>query len=834
MVAGGTYSVIEKGEGGGTVTPVEPEGDEVTVAQALEVIAALAENGKTESVYTVTGYVTNIKTAYSSQYNNITLEIADTKGGTPILTLFRVKPNADSDQAVVAGDKVQAVGQLQRYVANGNETPEMVAGGTYSVIEKGEGGGTTPVQPTGDEISVSDALTLINGLTENGKTDVTYTIMGYVVAITTEYSDQYNNITFTIADTKGGTVTVTVFRVKPTSDSDKAVAVGDKIVVTGQLQRYVANGKETPETVAGATFYIIEKGEGGGSVTPANPNYYQKVTTPIANWAGRYLIVYEPKGLAFNGGLDQLDAAGNSIEVEIENDRIAVTDETKAAEFTIAAYGKGYSIKSASGRYIGQEDNKNGLKAYKSDEILNLIALDADGAVIKSAGAYLRYNAASNNRRFRYYQSSTYTRQKTVQLYRIMDGSETPVTPQPTGNEITVAKALEVINGLASGATSTADYTVTGYVTNVKTAYSADYNNVTLEIADTKGGSPILTLFRVKPNAEADKTVAVGDKVTATGKLQRYAANGNETPEMAAGGTYSVIEKGEGGGTTPTPVNPEGEEVNVAKALEILAGLASGAKTDAKYTVTGYVTSIKDQYSDQYNNISIYIGDTKNATDVLLLYRVKPNADADKQVAVGDKVTAVVQLYRYQQASGDLMETVAGGTYSVIEKNDGTDGPDPVDPVDPAKDAISVADALAAIAGLAENGKTESVCKVVGYVIAVTDPFNSQYGNITFTIGDTKDATSTLTLFRVKPNADSDKEVKSGDRVVAVGQLQRFVKDGKETPEMVAGGTYSVVPETALEDAELNSGDGKFVIDGQLVIIRGGIWYNAQGLILRR
>jgi hypothetical protein len=354
-----------------------------------------------------------------------------------------------------------------------------------------------------------------------------------------------------------------------------------------------------------------------------------------------------------------------------------------------------------------------------------------------------------------------------------------------------------------------------------------------LEVADTKGGTPILTLFRVKPNADSDQQVAVGDKVTAVGQLQRYVANNTETPEMVAGGTYSVIEKG--GGTTP--VNPVGEEVTVAQALEILEGMASGAQTDAKYTVTGYVTSIKDVYSDQYNNISINIADTKGGTDVLLLYRVKPNADADKEVAVGDKVTAVVQLYRYTLSSGDLMETVAGGTYSVIEKNDGTDGPDPVDPVDPvdpAKDAISVADALAAIAGLAENGKTESVCKVVGYVIAVTDPFNSQYGNITFTIGDTKDATSTLTLFRVKPNADSDKEVKAGDRVVAVGQLQRFVKDGKETPEMVAGGTYSVVPETALEDAELNSGDGKFVIDGQLVIIRGGIWYNAQGLILRR
>jgi hypothetical protein len=73
-----------------------------------------------------------------------------------------------------------------------------------------------------------------------------------------------------------------------------------------------------------------------------------------------------------------------------------------------------------------------------------------------------------------------------------------------------------------------------------------------------------------------------------------------------------------------------------------------------------------------------------------------------------------------------------------------------------------------------------------------------------------------------------------GDKVVATGKLQRFVKDGKETPEMAAGGKYSIVPETALENVQFNSNDGKFVIKGQLVIVRDGIWYNAQGVIIRR
>ena len=111
--------------------------NKVSVAGALEVISGLEANAYTESAYSVTGYVTKT-TLYDSQYNNITLEIADEKDGSPVLTLFRAVPDAEADREVTVGDKITAVGQLYRYVSyNGTETPEMAKGGKYSVIEKG-------------------------------------------------------------------------------------------------------------------------------------------------------------------------------------------------------------------------------------------------------------------------------------------------------------------------------------------------------------------------------------------------------------------------------------------------------------------------------------------------------------------------------------------------------------------------------------------------------------------------------------------------------------------------------------------------------------------------
>lgn len=148
-------------------------------------------------------------------------------------------------------------------------------------------------------------------------------------------------------------------------------------------------------------------------------NYYEKVTSNLQDWTGTYLIVYEDDQLAFNGGLSSLDAVSNTINVTIASDLIEVTDATKEAEFSIAKSGSDYTIKSASGYYIGKTNsNSNGLD-QKATELTNTISYNGSSVdVVSSGGLYLRYNSTSNQTRFRYYKATSYTNQKAIQLYK--------------------------------------------------------------------------------------------------------------------------------------------------------------------------------------------------------------------------------------------------------------------------------------------------------------------------------------------------------------------------------------------------------------------------------
>ena len=215
---------------------------------------------------------------------------------------------------------------------------------------------------------------------------------------------------------------------------------------------------------------------------------YEKVTTAPSDWSGQYLIVYETGKVAFDGSRTTLDAVSNTVSVNIADNKIEATEAMKAAQFTINANGH---IKSASGYYIGQTSNANGLKSDASTTYKNTLSLNADGTVnIVSGGAYLRYNATSGQTRFRYYKSSSYTGQKAICLYKLVEeqgGDDEPETPctDPTisfaENTITKTKGeVPFKNELINKEGSTGDVTyateneniatvnaTTGYVTIV-------------------------------------------------------------------------------------------------------------------------------------------------------------------------------------------------------------------------------------------------------------------------------------------------------------------------------------------------------------------------------
>ena len=152
---------------------------------------------------------------------------------------------------------------------------------------------------------------------------------------------------------------------------------------------------------------------------------YEKVTSTPSDWSGRYLIVCETENVAFDGSLTTLEVASNNKTVTIQDSRIFVAEDN--FYFTIEKDGGSYRIQSASGYYIGFAKDDNGLSSSQERNLSNFISFnDSTFEVnIKSmVGSYLRYNASSSHKRFRYYKSTTYTNQKAIQLYRLVEGIE--------------------------------------------------------------------------------------------------------------------------------------------------------------------------------------------------------------------------------------------------------------------------------------------------------------------------------------------------------------------------------------------------------------------------
>lgn len=179
-------------------------------------------------------------------------------------------------------------------------------------------------------------------------------------------------------------------------------------------------------------------------------NAFVKVTSTDELEDGYYLIVYEGDdkhaSVAFNGGLEELDAANNGIEVKIAEKLIVANSTTNAAVFTI----EGNTLKSASGKYIGRTSNSNGLNEHVATEYENTFSIDEEGnaVITSSAGPTLRYNYGSNDNRFRYYKSG----QQPVALYKLTTVDEIPVTIGSTGYSTLYYsdKALAIPEGMTA------------------------------------------------------------------------------------------------------------------------------------------------------------------------------------------------------------------------------------------------------------------------------------------------------------------------------------------------------------------------------------------------
>lgn len=256
--------------------------------------------------------------------------------------------------------------------------------------------------------------------------DGSFTMPAFNVTVSATFVANNNLYDISCASVQHGTISTNVSSAKSgttiqlTATPSTGYALYSWYVFkTGDMNTMVYSGSGSSFTMPAFAVTVM------ATFAPSADNGdYVKVTTNLSDWSGEYLIVYEAGNKAFNGGLSTLDAVNNYIEVTIDNDKIASSETTDAA-FTIAKSGNSYTIKSASGYFIGQNSNSNGLQSSNTTTYTNNITYNTDNEVVDIigfGGAYLRYNTNSNQNRFRFFKSDTYTNQQAIQLYKKASG----------------------------------------------------------------------------------------------------------------------------------------------------------------------------------------------------------------------------------------------------------------------------------------------------------------------------------------------------------------------------------------------------------------------------
>ena len=365
-------------------------------------------------------------------------------------------------------------------------------------------------------------------------------------------------------------------------------------------------------------FVFTQLGKEEDNPQPSGSVYYVKVDSDDELLAGQYLIVYEDGSLAMDGSLETLDASNDYKEVTITDDGILSSGTVDAFSFSLAEVTDGWTIQSASGKYIGQTSDANGLVEGET-AIANSISITADGnADIVSGGAYLRFNSASDQKRFRYYKSSSYSRQKAIALYR-KAGEVGPVderiaiTFTATPAEV-VVKVGETVEGFALSVTTTDGKDVSDELDGEKLSVSVEgeeYFSYTEDPSAIKGiapGNGKITITYAGDNTYKPASIVVPVKVmsaeitySTVADLKAWCAE--------AGETFTVTVKD----IVVTYVN--GGNVYLEDETGAILMYGNSAQLTAGKVISGTISGTTDIYSGLREIKSVTFGDDVVITD---------------------------------------------------------------------------------------------------------------------------------------------------------------------------------------------------------------------------
>lgn len=223
----------------------------ISVADAVEIGKALAENAESKDSYSVEGYVGKLFNSFKDGKQSFYM--TDDENADPNSKDFEFEAfDCTLEKAVAPHAKVIVTGKITNYVSSkGNQTIE-IKEGTVEILED------APAVEA-NEISIEEALEIGQALADKKSTSDLYKITGYISMLTDGYGnenedggwEQYQTLSFWLApeDNKEAASAEEAFFVYAAKAAE-LLPIGSKVAVTCTIKHFgdmVENGTKNPE-----------------------------------------------------------------------------------------------------------------------------------------------------------------------------------------------------------------------------------------------------------------------------------------------------------------------------------------------------------------------------------------------------------------------------------------------------------------------------------------------------------------------------------------------------------------------------------------------------------
>lgn len=305
---------------------------------------------------------------------------------------------------------------------------------------------------------------------------------------------------------------------------------------------------------------------------------------------------------------------------------------------------------------------------------------------------------------------------------------------------------LDMAYALESGESMDNSCTLTGIITSINTAWSDDYQNITVTIVMEGCEDRPVMCYRLK--GDGAKDLEPGDQITVTGTIKNY----NGTVEFDAGCTLDAVVKGVGT-TVKAPEDP-------AEIMDAAYALAEGESLPYTATITGEIVSVDTAWSSQYNNITVTIA-VEGDNRTIKCFRLK--GEGAEELWKEDIITVTGTIKNYYgeiefDAGCQLVDCIPGSRYH------GKLPDQPDDPLQIIEDAYN----LTVDSNLPYN------VRISGYVTSVISPWSDTYHNITVNIAIPGAEDKPIQCYRMHGSENGANTIQVGDYITVFGSIKNY------------------------------------------------------------